>query len=197
MYVWGLGEEWTLPCSPFTQQLNKRYVDPFPWANRAKYIHSNLTHLHHQDLIFSHFFPLHLISDKRLREDSSEKNKEYLQTSGLIKSEGKYMVSYQYKCHNTLIMSMQQIDKLAVWDPKISHMHIYSYAHIYAVSIRVHTNIQIQLHPDESSGMKATCQKVFMNRATAQNELVPSGVNTIILQLEFGIYTCELGTPSS
>lgn len=84
------------------------------------------------------------------------------------------MVSYQYKCHNTLIMSMQQIDKLALWDPKISHMNIYSYAHIYAVSICVHTNIQIQLHPDDSSGMKATCQKVFMNRATAQNQLVPS-----------------------
>lgn len=76
--------------------------------------------LHHLRLMFSDFFPLHLISNKRLRDDSSEKNKEHLQTSGLIKSEDKYMARYQYKCHNALIMSMQQIDKL----PEITRLVI-------------------------------------------------------------------------
>lgn len=171
----GLGRNGPYPVVLLQNSSTKTHR-PISLTNRAKYIHPNLTCLHHLRLMFSDFFPLHLTSAKRQREDSSEKNKEHLRTSGLIKSEDKYLVRYQYKCHNTLIMSMQQIDKLPLWDHKISHMNIYSYAHIYAVYIHVHTNIQIQLHPGDSSGMKVTCQKVFMNRATAQNQVVPSGM---------------------
>lgn len=121
VYVWGLGggEAWTLLCSPSIQQLNSTYIDLFPGTHFPEPTVLNtctlISHFHSTSLMFSVFFPLHVIPAKRRRKGSLEKTKnEYFQTSRFIKSEDKYMVRYQYKCHNTLIISMQQIDKLSL-----------------------------------------------------------------------------------